>query len=43
VERIIGEETWDGKKYYLVKWQGFDITMSTWEDASKVKNMPDLI
>lgn len=27
----------------MVKWKGFDISMSTWEDASKFTTMSELI
>jgi len=33
----------NGQKYYLIKWKGFDITLSTWEKAEKFKAMTDLI
>lgn len=43
VEKIIADECWNGHQYYLIKWKGFDITMSTWERADKFTGMADLI
>jgi hypothetical protein len=39
VEKIFGEAIWDNKKYYLVKWKGFDLTMSTWEREIDIGHM----
>lgn len=43
VERIIGEEIWDGEKYYLIKWKGYAINLSTWEKASDYAEMSNIL
>ncbi len=31
VEKILDKKEVDGKLYYLVKWEGYEETESTWE------------
>jgi hypothetical protein len=43
VERIIRKEVWDGESFYLIKWKGFSVSLSTWERSSKFSQMKELI
>jgi hypothetical protein len=43
VEKIIDMKEQGGKRYYLVKWQDWDIRACTWEEAGNVEHLPALI
>lgn len=37
VENLLNDEFREGKRYFLVKWKGYDISHSTWEQQSNLK------
>ena len=43
VEHIIGKKYINKKKYYLVKWENYTESESTWEPYYNLKNVKDFI
>jgi hypothetical protein len=43
VERILDAKMQNGKKYYLIKWQGWDVKTCTWEEEANVAHLKPLI
>ena len=43
VEKIITNKVVDGKKYYLIKWEGFGLGQSSWEPISHLTNVLDMV
>lgn len=43
MEKILDMKEQDGKKYYLVKWEGWDIKTCTWEEGSNVAHLKSFI
>ena len=43
VERILDVKEQNGKKYYLVKWLGWDVKTCNWEEESNISHLKQLI
>ena len=43
VEAILDEKGAKGKRYYLVKWEGYSDNFNSWEPSEHLKNAPDLV
>lgn len=43
VEKLISKKVVNDKTFYRVKWKGYPINQSTWEVASNLDNIPNLI
>ena len=43
VEKILDVKEQNGKKYYLVKWLGWDVKTCTWEEESNISHLKQLI
>ena len=43
VEKILDYKEQGGKAYYLVKWEGWDVKTSTWEEEKNVAHLRPLI
>lgn len=39
VEKIVDKKEVNGKPYYLVKWEGFDESESTWEPLRNLSHL----
>ncbi|CAK63433.1 unnamed protein product (macronuclear) [Paramecium tetraurelia] len=40
IEQILDYQQYNGQKYYLVKWQGYNNRDCTWEKPEKIPNLP---
>jgi hypothetical protein len=43
VEKIITRKYNGSKKYYLIKWEGYPLKDCTWEPASNLDNIPEMV
>ena len=43
VEAVIGERQHRGRKQYLVRWLGYDVSEATWESEANLGNAKDAI
>ena len=43
VESILDMRIQEGKTFYLVKWDGWDVKTCTWEEEGNVKHLRSLI
>ncbi|CAD8201939.1 unnamed protein product [Paramecium pentaurelia] len=43
IEQILDYKQYQGQKYYLIKWQGYNNRDCTWEKPEKIPNLPQYI
>lgn len=44
VEKIVNDKTENGRKFYRIKWVGYDKSQNTWEPAEAIiEDIPDMV